>query len=397
MNSKRAVLADPAVANKVSPEREAGSSLVPLTDSIPSPDLCVIVPVLNERDNVAPLVERLRATLDGVAWEVVFVDDGSTDGTRAAVTALGRGDNRVRLLYRAGRRGLASAFIEGAECSMAPYVAALDGDLQHDETLLPRMLAVLKAEPVDVVIGSRYIAGGGLGTWNKHRASMSGFATRLGRAVIRADVTDPMSGFFMLPRPVFDRAAPRLSAIGFKILLDILASLPSPPRVRELPYSFRERVAGTSKLDAGVLFDFAMLLLDKLVGHVVPVRFVMFAVIGAVGLVAHLVVLRLGLTAGLGFTAAQAVATGCAIVGNFVLNNLVTFRDRRLKGPRLWRGLLTFFAVCAAGAAANLNIAALMVDAGHQTWWAAGVVGAAMSLVWNYAVGSTLTWRRQAG
>jgi dolichol-phosphate mannosyltransferase len=360
----------------------------------PAPELCVIVPVLNERDNVAPLVDKLEDTLDGIAWEVVFVDDGSTDGTRDVVASIGREDTRVRLLHRVGRRGLASAFIEGVRCSLAPYVAAMDGDLQHDERLLPDMLAVLRSGEADVVIGSRYVAGGGLGEWDRTRAGMSDMATRLSRLVLRTPVTDPMSGFFMLPRTVFERAAPRLSAIGFKILLDLLASLPETPRVRELPYTFRSRTAGESKLDAGVLFDFALLLVDKLIGGYVPVRFVMFAMIGALGLVAHLLVLRLGLTAGLGFSTAQAVATACAIVGNFVLNNEITFRDRRLKGARRLRGLIIFAAVCWVGAIANLNVASLMVSAGHQAWWSAGVVGAAMSLVWNYAVGSTLTWRR---
>jgi len=370
-------------------------NLPPLT---PAPELCVVVPVLNERDNVGPLIERLRAILDGLAWEAVFVDDGSTDGTRDAVAAIGRSDSRVRLLCRTGRRGLASAFIEGVQCSLSPYVAAMDGDLQHDEALLPSMLAALRPGGVDIVVGSRYIAGGDLGEWSWRRASMSGLATRLSQAVLRADVTDPMSGFFMLPRAVFDRAAPRLSAVGFKILLDLLASLPKPPRVRELPYSFRARAAGTSKLDTGVLFDFVLLLLDKLMGAVVPVRFVLFAMIGALGLVAHLVVLRVGLTwGGLSFSAAQTIATACAIAGNFALNNLFTFRDRKLKDARMLRGFLVFSAVCALGAAANLNIASLMVDAGHETWWSAGVVGAAMSLVWNYAVGSTLTWPRKAG
>ena len=333
--------------------------------------------------------------LGGIAWEALFVDDGSMDGTRQVVAVIGHADSRVRLVHRMGRRGLSSAFIEGASASLAPYIAAMDGDLQHDEALLPRMLAVLQTEPVDVVIGSRYVAGGGLGQWDAGRARMSGLATRLSRLVLRTEVADPMSGFFMLPRTVFDQAAPRLSAIGFKILLDVLASLPARPVVRELPYQFRTRGAGESKLDSGVLFDFALLLLDKLGRGVVPVRFVMFAAIGALGLVAHLLVLRLGLVAGLAFEAAQAVATGCAILGNFLLNNTITFRDRRLRGPRLVRGLVVFAVVCGLGAIANLNIAALMVDAGHQTWWAAGVVGAAMSLVWNYAVGSTLTWRRR--
>ncbi len=358
-----------------------------------APELCVVVPVLNECENVAPLVAKLDDALAGIDWELVFVDDGSTDGTRDRIAAIGAADSRVRLLHRVGRRGLASAFIEGVRCSLAPYVAALDGDLQHDERLLPTMLGVLRAGEADIVVGSRHVAGGGLGDWDRTRVGMSDMATRLSRLVLRVPVSDPMSGFFMLPRAVFERAAPKLSAIGFKILLDLVASL-HRPRVRELPYTFRLRTAGESKLDAGVLFDFALLLLDKLIGAHVPVRFVMFAAIGALGLVAHLAVLRILLFAGLDFGAGQSIATSCAIVGNFVLNNEITFRDRRLKGARRVRGLLVFAAVCTIGAVANLNVAFLMVNAGHQTWWSAGVVGAAMSLVWNYAVGSTLTWRR---
>lgn len=358
------------------------------------PDLCVVVPVLNERDNVAPLVAKIEAALEGVAWELIFVDDGSTDGTRDAVAVICRNDTRVRLLYRAGRRGLASAFVEGVRCSLAPFVAAMDGDMQHDERLLPRMLAVLRTDEADIVLGSRYVDGGGLGEWDRTRAGMSDMATRLSRLVLRVRVTDPMSGFFMLPRTVFERAAPRLSAIGFKVLLDLLASSPETPRVRELPYTFRSRVAGKSKLDAGVLFDFGLLLLDKVVGRVVPARFVMFAIIGALGLLAHLIVLRLGLAAGLEFEAAQSLATATAIIGNFGLNNEITFRDHRLEGAARLRGLIVFAAVCTLGAFANLNVADLLFNAGHEAWWRAGVVGAAMSLVWNYAVGSTLTWRK---
>lgn len=360
-----------------------------------APELCVVVPVLNERGNVAPLVERLRATLAGVHWEIVFVDDGSTDGTRDEIAAIGNADSRIRLLFRRGRRGLASAFVEGVECSLAPYVAAMDGDLQHDERLLPQMLDVLRSGEADVVVGSRYVAGGDIGEWNRTRASMSGLATRLSRLVLRVDISDPMSGFFMVLRTVFNRAAPHLSAIGFKILIDLLASLAEKPRVRELPYAFRTRLAGESKLDAGVLFDFGLLLLDKLI-RVVPVHFVMFATVGALGLVAHLLVLRLGLVTGLGFSTAQSLATACAIVCNFILNNEITFRDRKLKGRRVLSGLLLFSAICAVGAVANLNVSSLMVNAGHDSWWFAGVVGAAMSLVWNYAVSSTLTWGRSS-
>ena len=357
----------------------------------------MVVPVLNEAGNVGLVVDRLRNVLDGLRWEVVFVDDDSTDATRANVAAIGAADGRVRLLHRVGRRGLASAFIEGAQSSLAPYVAAMDGDLQHDEALLPQMLAVLKSEPVDIVVGSRYVGGGSVGEWDRTRQGMSDLATKLGQRVLRVQVADPMSGFFMLPRPVFQRALRSLSAIGFKILLDLLASLPEPPRVRELPFQFRTRLHGESKLDAGVLLDFVLLLADKAVGRWVPVRFLLFAGVGALGLIAHLIVLRTGLQMGFSFPVMQVIATACAIGGNFWLNNVFTFRDRRLRGRRLWKGLVTFGLVCGIGAAANLGVASFVLDAGHQTWLVAGLAGALMSLVWNYAVGSTLTWRARRG
>ena len=301
----------------------------------------------------------------------------------------------MRLLHRIGRRGLSTAFVEGAQASLAPFVAAMDGDMQHDEALLPGMLAVLRADEADLVVGSRYVAGGGVGEWDRTRAGMSDLATRLSRLVLKVEITDPMSGFFMVRRATFDRGVRRLSAMGFKILLDLVASLPEPPRVRELPYRFRVRVSGESKLDAGVLRDYLMLLADKLVGHVVPVRFIMFAMVGALGLVAHVLVLGLGLSlGGLRFNEAQAVATGCAIVGNFTFNNLFTFRDRRLRGWDFLRGLLTFALVSSVGAVGNIGVASFVFGTAQSSWWVAGLVGAAMSLVWNYAASSIVTWRR---
>ena len=360
-----------------------------------TPQLCIVIPVLNEEGNVAPLIDKLRDTLAGIDWEVMFVDDDSRDGTRAAIAAIAATDPRVRLIHRIGRRGLATAFIEGAQASLAPYIAAMDGDLQHDETVLPKMLAALRDEDYEIAIGSRYVEGGGIGEWDATRAGMSSLATRLAGVVLRTDVSDPMSGFFMLKREVFDRAARRLSAMGFKILLDIIASLPSPPRIKELPYQFRTRVSGESKLDAGVLRDYILLIVDKLVGHIVPVRFILFAGVGAVGIAAHLLVLRTGLRfGGLSFAAAQTLATAVAIVGNFTLNNTFTFRERRLKGPRFLLGLVTFSLISSVGAYMNVNISALLVGETHTTWYAAGVLGAVMSLVWNYAVSSAVTWRR---
>jgi dolichol-phosphate mannosyltransferase len=358
------------------------------------PELCVVVPVLNERDNIAPLVDAVRATLNGIAWEIMFVDDNSRDGTRAAIAAVAAQEPRVRMIHRVGRRGLASAFIEGAQASFAANIAAMDGDMQHDETLLPKMLQALR-DGADLVIGSRYVPGGGIGEWDAKRAGMSNLATRLGQMVLKTDIADPMSGFFMLRREVFERALPNLSAIGFKILLDIVASLPTPPRIVELPFQFRTRVAGESKLDAGVMRDFALLLVDKMVGHVVPVRFVLFAGVGTLGIVLHMLVLLIALKlVQLEFSSAQGLATAAAILGNFVLNNRFTFGDRQLKGMKLWRGLALFAVISAVGAVGNLSVAAFLFGPQMTSWFLAGFVGAAMSLVWNYAVSSAFVWRR---
>lgn len=365
-------------------------------DMVPGAELTLIVPTRNERDNIAPLVERLRLVLAGIAWEVVFADDDSTDGTIAEVRRLALLDRRVRLLHRIGRRGLSSACIEGVQTSAAPFVGIMDADLQHDEALLPQMLAALKGGTVDLVVGSRYVSGGGVGDWNATRANISSFATRLGRLVLKTEIADPMSGFFMMRREAFDGAVRNLSARGFKILVDLLASSPVPLKLKELPYQFRPRVAGESKLDTQVAWEFLMLLADKLVGHIVPVRFILFSIVGLIGVGAHLVVLWLSLNvAGFDFAVSQALATSIAMVGNFTLNNVFTYRDRRLAGWRFLQGLLSFAVICAVGAVANVGIASFLFGSGRSSWWVAGLAGAAMSSVWNYAVSSVVTWKRR--
>jgi dolichol-phosphate mannosyltransferase len=164
-------------------------------------------------------------------------------------------------------------------------------------------------------------------------------------------------------------------------------------RVKELPYEFRRRRFGESKLDTLVAWEYFMLLADKLVGHIVPVRFALFASIGAVGLGVHLMVLWASLTfLALAFAAAQALAAFVAMTSNFFLNNLFTYRDQRLKGWRLFRGLVSFYLICSVGAVANVGIAAY-VFAADQVWWVAGIAGVVIGSVWNYAVSSVFTWK----
>jgi dolichol-phosphate mannosyltransferase len=296
---------------------------------------------------------------------------------------------------RLGRRGLASAVVEGIQSNFAPFIAVMDADLQHDERLLGQMLELLRKDEADVVVGSRYLDEGGVGGWSKRRRTISWVATQLSRAVLRGrDVTDPMSGFFMLKRTAFDAAVRRLSQEGYKILLDILASSPAPVRIKEVPYVFGLRRHGESKLDSLVALDYLTLLLDKLVGRWVPVRFLLFTAVGSIGVVLHMVVLAASMGLGVAFLPAQTVATAIAIAGNFFLNNTLTYRDKRLKGlgPVLL-GLASFYAVCAIGAVANVGIANFLFVQDYA-WWISGICGILVGAVWNYAASALFTWRR---
>jgi dolichol-phosphate mannosyltransferase len=367
----------------------------PAYGPVPGPELTVIIPTRNECDNVGPLYEELKQVLAGVEFEVLFADDDSTDGTIEQIRFLASRDRRVRLLHRIGRRGLSSACVEAAQASTAPFLAVMDADLQHDETLLPKMLAELKGGDADIVVGSRYIPGGGTGEWDEGRVKISGFATSLSRLVLRSPIADPMSGFFMLRREAFDGAVRNLSARGFKILVDLLASSPRRLKVSELPYHFRPRVAGASKLDAQVAWEYLLLLLDKTVGRVVPIRFILFSMIGSVGLGIHLMTLFLMLK-GLDqpFLTAQFAATTMAMACNFVMNNQLTYGDRQLKSWRVATGLASFGLISMAGAFANIATATYLLQVLGLGKYLAGFTGAVISAVWNYAVSSGVTWRR---
>ena len=358
------------------------------------PELTVVVPTFNEQANVSILIGRLESSLADINWEVIFVDDDSPDGTAGVVKAIGELNARVRCLRRIGRRGLAGACIEGMLASNARYVAVMDGDLQHDEGLLVEMLRRLRSEKYDLIIGSRYLAGGGAEGLSRERLAWSRGATALFNRILAVEVTDPLSGFFMLRREVIERIAPSLSIDGFKILADILASARGELRICEVPYGFRSRMHGSTKLDTQVALDFLGLLVSKVTGNAIPVRFASFLLVGGVGVLVHLVSLNAGLTLGFEFIAAQTLATFVAMTSNFFLNNAVTYRDQRLSGAATLKGLLLFYLICLVGAASNIGVANWLY-VNRPVWWLAGLLGSVVGAVWNYAVSSTLVWRRR--
>ena len=359
------------------------------------PQLSVVVPTFNERDNVTVLYRRLEATLQDIAWEVVFVDDNSPDGTWEVVRGLAQQDSRVCCIRRIGRRGLSGACIEGILAASAPYAAVIDADLQHDETRLPGMVGLLQRGEAELVVGSRYIEGGSADSFNRQRAGASALATEVAKRVLRVKVADPMSGFFMIRRDRFEQLAPRLSTQGFKILLDIVATARGDLRIKEIPFTFGSRLHGESKLDSMVALDFLGLVLAKLTHDVVSLRFLLFAMVGSTGLFVHLATLFIALKVfDWPFPQAQACGALVAMTSNFILNNFLTYRDQRLKGFAILRGLLLFYLVCSVGLFANVGVAFSVYDQ-QPIWWLAGAAGALMGVVWNYAMSGLFVWRKR--
>jgi dolichol-phosphate mannosyltransferase len=357
------------------------------------PELAVVIPTFNERQNVQPMVHALSSALRGIDFELIFVDDDSPDGTARQVRELSRTDPRVRLVHRIHRRGLSSAVVEGMMATNAPYLAVMDGDMQHDETVLPEMLRRLKTGNADIVVGTRHREGGSMGEISRARVALSHLGRRLSALVCHADVSDPMSGFFALRREYLEEVVRNLSCVGFKILVDLLSSSKRPVRIEEIGYTFRNRLYGQSKLDLLVGFEYLELLLDKLVGEWIPVRYALFGMVGAVGVLAQLLLIRFLLYFGrLTFDNAQVISSLLVIGLNYAGNNRITFRNRRLRGWHWLYGLLLFALACSLGLYLNLRVAGGLYGSGVR-WTLASLAGILIASVWNYSAGAILVWR----
>lgn len=359
-----------------------------------APDIAIVVPVFKERANVAILHDKLAAVLANENWELLFVDDDSPDGTSDVCRQLGRIHPRVRVLQRIGRIGLASACVEGMLATTAPFVVIMDGDLQHDETIIPDMIARLRRETLDLVVASRNVAGGSMGEFAAERVKLSQMGRALSNLVLKTQLSDPMSGFFAVRQSFVLEVVRRLSQSGFKILLDLVASSPRPVRLAEVPFTFKTRVHGESKLDFTVQSEYLLLLLDKMLGGVFPVRYIQYALVGLSGVAVQLAAfLAVSQNNGGDVRQAQVVATFLAIVWNFFLNNKFTFRDRRLKGAAsIAKGLAVYLVICSAGAFASAALTGFLASA-HVHWLLSAICGILVSSVWNFWMASIFTWK----
>ena len=357
--------------------------------------LTIVVPTYNEKLNVRPLVSLLDKALVDINWEVVFVDDDSPDGTADEVRELARTHLDVRVIHRIGRRGLSGACIEGILSSAAPYVAVMDGDLQHDETVLISMIASFNADPeLNLVIGSRNVEGGSSGNGlSGIRSFGSDMATVMARKLLKIRVQDPMSGFFMIKLESFRDVVGELQRQGFKILTDLLSASRGSWKIKEIPFVFKERQYGQSKMDSAVTLEYFGLILARLTGGAISIRFVLFLFVGLTGILVQLLMVGIFLNVMfLSFFYSQILAVILAMTSNFFLNNILTYRDQSLSGKYILFGLLSFYFVCSLGAVANVAVANLVYNF-VPLWILASFFGSVISSLWNFMSSKWLTWR----
>ncbi len=375
-----------------------GASLTGTQNTVPAPktlEVAVIVPTFNEAGNVAAVVAAVDQALMGFRWELIFVDDASPDGTAERAREISKTDVRVRCIERYGRRGLSGACIEGLLSSSAPVLMVMDGDLQHDANTLAVMARHIQRDEADVVVASRYVGEGSDESFSAGRRQISHLSAKAARLVTGVSITDPMSGFFALSRKALREVAPNLASEGFKILLDLLSARDKGKpsfRVLEVPYAFGVRQSGESKLGMRVAMDFVGLLVSKATGGLVPIRFVNFVAVGALGIAVHLLALLFFRSFGVEFVPAQAAATFVAMTSNFAFNNAFTYGDKRLVGAAAIKALFVFYVICGIGALSNIGVAAWLY-AQSPSWWVAGIIGSIIGAVWNYALSSRLIWR----
>lgn len=366
-------------------------------------ELTVVVPTYNESENIAEMVARLDEALLEIAWELIFVDDSSADGTADVVRRIARDDRRVRLISRHNRRGLASAVVEGALAASANIVAVMDGDLQHDESVLPDMFRRVQNGEAELISASRFLSEDGSdGLSSDTRVAISNNGIKLSNLIFNLDMTDPLTGFFVVKREVVERALPDLSELGFKVMMDLIISARPRPHVIEVPFKFRKRQHGESKLDNRVMYDFFLFFIEKKISSILPLpaRFLSFAFINSIGILVHLAVLfpmlaLLGDTNSNSFINAQLIATFIAMAFNYTVNNLVTYSDRQLKGTKFYLGFFVFSVLCSAGVLGNVGVATFL----HEDYPTLSVAipataGALITVVWNYVATNAFVWGR---
>jgi len=359
------------------------------------PTVSIVIPTYNERDNISKILEMLDKSLKRVHHEIVFVDDNSPDGTNFEIKNFIKNSSKIHLIHRVGRRGLSGAIIEGIFAAKSELVAVMDCDLQHDATKLKDMLDLFsKNASLDIVVGSRFTNNGeiSINAFSKIRKLGSKVTTFLIKKLLRIKSTDPLSGFFMVKKESFLKKSDKLQTQGFKVLADFLATSGTTIEIREIGYSFKNRVAGESKMSFLTALELIGLVLSQILKGRVSIRFILFCMVGLSGIFVQLSITGLAILLIDQFPTSQTLGIVAAMTSNYFLNNIITFQERKLKSLDLIRGLFSFYLICSLGAFTNIAIATYLFSF-SSNWLISSFIGACFGAVWNFTLTSIFTWK----
>ena len=358
------------------------------------PSISVVVPTYNEAANVQMIYDGLAEALSDRSWELVVVDDDSPDGTADAVRALGRQHDNVRCVQRVQERGLCSAVHWGVQAAHGDVVVIMDGDLQHEPALIPKMIEALQAGH-DIVSGSRFLEGAAEKGLSERRRRLSDWGNRLTNRFLGTALSDPLTGFFATSRRLFLESIPQMQADGFKVFFDLVYHNRNVT-IRELPFAFQRRRHGQSKLDLYVLWLLACDIVSKLSRGMLPPRLISFVGVGLIGSIFHFAILYASMDLGAVFWVAQAIATVVAMVFNFTINNVLTYSDDRLRGTAFYKGLLLYSLIASVGIVANVSTAQIAYLRLHGHTFIAAATGLVIDVIWRFVVSNRLIWGRSS-
>ena len=378
-----------------------GPLIVPPLDGEAIVDLSLVLPTYNEATNIVPMLEQLIPVLDNVAhlqYEIIVVDDDSSDRTWEKALGVAERFPQVRVIRRQGERGLSTAVIRGWQVARGRFLGVMDADLQHP----PEVAANVAREMMrgaDLAIASRHVEGGGVSDWSLVRRVISRGAQMIGYMLLPeviGRITDPMSGFFMIRRTALQGR--KLSPLGYKILIEVLGR-GQVGWISEVPYTFRERVEGASKLTNQIYLQYFQHLLRLRLFLLHESKFVRFCVVGCSGVIIDmslLFVLSDPKMLGWGLTRSKLLAAEAALLNNFFWNDLWTFgsvsRHQNTMGQRVKR-FLKFNAICSLGIFFNIVILNIEFNWFHMNRYLANLIAIGLVTLWNYKSNKEFSWR----
>ncbi|MCP5503030.1 MAG: glycosyltransferase family 2 protein [Leptospiraceae bacterium] len=370
-------------------------------------DFSLIIPTFNEKDNICILIPKLKELFiqNSISYEIIVVDDDSPDLTWKIARDKFEDDISVRVIRRVGKKGLSSAVIDGMSVARGKYLGVIDADMQHDESILPRMLKEM--EEYEVVIGSRKVEDGGYGEWGFIRKMMSKGATLVAKIFLPIPVKDPMSGFFIVRKELFDELVSSINPRGFKILLEFIGRK-KQVKAKEVGYVFRTRQYGTTKMSSSVIQNYLAALYDIRFGKYISLTFLVYAFVGLIGLAINFSIRK---TSAFVFADEQnqsplsiPVLSGfiASLFSNYILNNIWTFKQFRISGVlQQIKGFITFSLISVLGLLIQLSVWNFLLQIHNITFmnpaenWLSyfyNFVGIVVATASNYYLNKNITW-----